>query len=98
MQQPKQDVKTPEPVTSPHLLSSQELADYLQLTEQTVRRLAKRGTIPSITVARRVRFDLKAVIHHLENTTPEREKACRDVFLSLRDTPRPAPAPTPAKL
>jgi len=48
------------------LLSSSELADYLQLTEETVRRLARRGTIPSVTVARRVRFDLAAVLKTLE--------------------------------
>jgi len=67
MHQPLQGAyKTPEPVTGPRLLSSSELADYLQLTEETVRRLARRGTIPSVTVARRVRFDLAAVLKTLE--------------------------------
>lgn len=49
------------------LISVSELADYLQLTDETVRRLARRGTIPSVTVARRVRFDLAAVLHVLEH-------------------------------
>lgn len=48
------------------MLSVAELADYLQLTDETVRRLARRGTIPSVTVARRVRFDLSAVLKTLE--------------------------------
>lgn len=55
-------------MTTDRLLSTSELAAYLQLTEETVRRLARRGTIPSVTVARRVRFDLAAVRQHLEKT------------------------------
>lgn len=61
-----QQVETSEPTTSERLLSSSELADYLQLTEETVRRLARRGTIPSVTVARRIRYDLAAVLKSLE--------------------------------
>lgn len=94
MHQPMQGAFAPEPVTPPRLLSSAELADYLQLTEKTVRRLALQGDIPSITIARRVRFDLAAVIHHLENNTPERQKACRAVYEALRDT-KAAPMPRP---
>lgn len=66
MHQPLQDAKAPEPVTEQRMLSSAELADYLQLTEETVRRLARRGTIPSVTVARRIRYDLAAVLKSLE--------------------------------
>lgn len=70
MHQPLQGAnKAPETVTEPRLLSSSELADYLQLTEETVRRLARRGTIPSVTVARRVRFDLAAVLKTLEGAS-----------------------------
>lgn len=75
MHQPMQGAKAPEPVTPPRLLSSSELADYLQLTEKTVRRLAQRGTIPSVTVARRVRFDLAAVLKTLEGAEVGQEKA-----------------------
>jgi excisionase family DNA binding protein len=66
MHQLMQGAKAPEPVTEQRMLSSAELADYLQLTEETVRRLARRGTIPSVTVARRIRFDLAAVLKSLE--------------------------------
>ena len=67
MHQPMQGAKAPEPVTPSRMLSSDELADYLQLTPETVRRLARRGDIPSVTVARRTRFDLAAVLHVLEH-------------------------------
>lgn len=67
MHQPMQGAKAPEPVTEQRMLSSAELADYLQLTEETVRRLARRGTIPSVTVARRIRYDLATVLHVLEH-------------------------------
>lgn len=67
MHQSMQGAKAPEPVTEQRMLSSAELADYLQLTEETVRRLARSGTIPSVTVARRIRYDLAAVLHVLEH-------------------------------
>lgn len=66
MHQPMQGARTPESVTPMRLLSSDELADYLQLTPETVRRLTRRGEIPSLTVARRIRYDLAAVIKTLE--------------------------------
>lgn len=65
MHQPMQGAR-PAPSAESRMLSVAELADYLQLTDETVRRLARRGTIPSVTVARRVRFDLSAVLKTLE--------------------------------
>ncbi|QJD55209.1 putative regulatory protein [Pseudomonas phage MR14] len=57
-------IGTPHP---PGLLSAVEVASYLQLTEETVRRLARQGDIPSIKAGRRVRFNLTDVLVHLEN-------------------------------
>lgn len=67
MHQPMQGARAHVPrAADSSLISVSELADYLQLTDETVRRLARRGNIPSVTVARRVRFDLAAVLKTLE--------------------------------
>lgn len=47
------------------LMSVAEVAAYLKLTEETVRRMARNGSIPSIKAARRVRFNLDDVRQHL---------------------------------
>lgn len=54
------------PQTEP-LIGVPELANHLQLTDETVRRLARSNTIPSIKVGRAVRFRLSEVISRLEN-------------------------------
>lgn len=49
------------------LLDAAELANYLLLTEETVRRLARQGDLPCIKAGRRVRFNLTDVLAYLEN-------------------------------
>lgn len=48
------------------LMSVTEVAAYLKLTEETVRRMARAGTIRCYRVSRRLRFDLDDVRQHLE--------------------------------
>lgn len=47
-------------------VSVDELADYLQLTPRTVRRLAGDGTLPSLKVGRQFRFLVSSVVEKLE--------------------------------
>lgn len=56
------DRSPPEP-----MISVNQLADHLQITDETVRRLARSGVIPSIKAGRRLRFSLAAVLNSLEN-------------------------------
>lgn len=49
-----------------HLVSARVLADHLELTEETIRELARRKTIPSIKVGHRVRFRISDVVRRLE--------------------------------
>lgn len=46
---------------TPNWITVQELADRLGCCQQTVRRMAKAGTIPAIKVGIVYRFDLAAV-------------------------------------
>ena len=55
------------------LVSARTLADHLELTEETVRVLARQGTIPSIKVGWNVRFRLSDVINSLEENKPKRK-------------------------
>lgn len=48
------------------LMSARTLADHLELTEETIRELARRKTIPSIKIGRQVRFRLSDVVRRLE--------------------------------
>ncbi len=43
------------------ILTSQEVADMLKIDEQTVVRLAQRGELPAIKIARRWRFSTAAL-------------------------------------
>ena len=43
------------------LMTLQEVADYLRVTEKTVYRLLKRGRIPAVKVGRQWRFDRKSI-------------------------------------
>jgi excisionase family DNA binding protein len=51
------------------LVSARTLADHLELTEETIRELARRKTIPSIKVGHRVRFRISDVVRRLEGET-----------------------------
>jgi excisionase family DNA binding protein len=50
-------------------LTAQQLAQILQVSESTVRRLARQGRIPSVRITPHIiRFHLKAVRHALDGT------------------------------
>lgn len=54
-------------------LSVDELADYMQLTPDTVRRLARNGTLPSLKVGRQFRFLVSSVVEKLEGDRQVKE-------------------------
>ena len=54
-------------------LSVEELADYMQLTQDTVRRLARNGTLPSLKVGRQFRFLVSSVVEKLQAKESPRE-------------------------
>jgi excisionase family DNA binding protein len=63
---------------SPHtekreeFLTARQLAAILQVSESTVRRLAREGRIPSIRLTSRLlRFHLQSVMHALDGTQPK---------------------------
>jgi excisionase family DNA binding protein len=73
-------------------LTARQLASVLQVSESTVRRLARQGTIPSIRLTPRlVRFHLTAVRHALDAASKNRarndadESAFDDGQLSFDD-------------
>jgi len=57
-------------------LTARQLAEVLQVSESTVRRLARDGRIPCVRLtARLLRFNLKAVYRALDGSdTPARQK------------------------
>jgi excisionase family DNA binding protein len=57
-------------------LTARQLAEVLQVSESTVRRLARDGRIPCVRLTPRLlRFNLKAVCRALDGTgTPSRSK------------------------
>ncbi len=55
--------------TREDFLTARQLASILQVSESTVRRLAREGRIPSVRITSRlVRFNLKAVRHALDGS------------------------------
>lgn len=57
-------------------LTARQLADILQVSESTVRRLAQKGRIPSIRITPHIiRFHLKAVRDALDGTRRSRRNA-----------------------
>lgn len=67
MHQPMQGAGAALPVAaSEKWVSVEELADYLQLTPRTVRRLAGDGTLPSVKVGRQFRFLVSSVVERLQ--------------------------------
>ena len=75
--------------TREDFLTARQLASILQVSESTVRRLAREGRIPSIRITPRLlRFNLKAVRQALDGSTkpsrrqPEPED---DLQLSFSD-------------
>jgi excisionase family DNA binding protein len=66
-------------------LTARQLASFLQVSESTVRRLAREGRIPCVRLTPRlIRFNLKAVCKSLDGTShkrhssPDTEKEERD--------------------
>ena len=57
-------------------LTAQQLAQILQVSESTVRRLARQGRIPSVRITPHIiRFHLKAVRHALDGAKHTRRTA-----------------------
>lgn len=59
-------------------LTARQLAELLQVSETTVRRLARAGSIPSVRLTPRIiRFQLKAVLQALDggSARPNRRKS-----------------------
>jgi len=57
-------------------LTARQLAAILQVSESTVRRLARQGKIPAVRITSRItRFHLRAVRAALDGTRPRRAPA-----------------------
>ena len=71
------DAHTPKDETREEFLTARQLAAVLQVSESTVRRLARAGRIPSVRLTPRlIRFNLKAVCKALDGTQrPSRRHA-----------------------
>lgn len=52
---------------SSHLLTVDELANYLQLRPETIRAMARRGELPALKVGRMWRFDPDLIAKWVEN-------------------------------
>ncbi|HST52361.1 MAG TPA: helix-turn-helix domain-containing protein [Pyrinomonadaceae bacterium] len=62
--------------TREEFLTARQLASVLQVSESTVRRLAREGRIPCVRLTPRlIRFNLKAVCKSLDGTTRARNTA-----------------------
>ena len=75
------DASTSTDGTREEFLTARQLASILQVSESTVRRLAREGRIPSIRITPRLlRFNLKAVRHALDGSarTPRRQPEPED--------------------
>ena len=63
------DAHPPKEETREEFLTARQLAAVLQVSESTVRRLAREGRIPSVRLTSRlIRFNLKAVFRALDGT------------------------------
>ena len=67
------DAHTPKDETREEFLTARQLAAVLQVSESTVRRLARAGRIPSVRLTPRlIRFNLKAVYKALDGNSRPR--------------------------
>ena len=56
-------------------LTARQLADFLQVSESTVRKLSREGRIPVVRLTPRLaRYNLQAVLRALDGDTPARQK------------------------
>jgi excisionase family DNA binding protein len=70
------DVTPPSQKSREEFLTARQLADILQVSETTVRRLAHRGRIPSVRITPHIlRFHLKAVREALDGTKRSRRNS-----------------------
>jgi excisionase family DNA binding protein len=69
------DETTPAKEQREEFLTARQLAALLQVSESTVRRLAREGRIPSIRLTPRLtRFHLASVLHALDGNTSARTR------------------------
>ena len=67
-------------------VTSRQLAEVLQVSESTVRRLARDGRIPCVRLTPRLlRFNLKAVIRALDGDSAHGRRARRQAEEDSRD-------------
>ena len=72
-------------------LTARQLAEFLQVSESTVRKLSRAGRIPVVRLTPRLaRYHLPAVLRALDGDTPTRQKraarqAANDAQLSFDD-------------
>jgi len=65
--------------TRDEFLTARQLASILQVSESTVRRLAREGRIPSVRLTPRlIRFNLKSVFKALDGSTRPRASRRND--------------------
>lgn len=70
------DATPPSTETREEFLTARQLAQVLQVSETTVRRLAQKGRIPSVRITPHIiRFHLKAVRDALDGTKRARRNA-----------------------
>ena len=82
------DAHPPNDETREEFLTARQLAAVLQVSESTVRRLARGGRIPCVRLTPRlIRFNLKAVCKALDGTSRTRN-ASRDAEEQERDDPQ----------
>jgi excisionase family DNA binding protein len=53
------------------LISTTQLADFLDVHPETVKKLAAEGAIPSLQVGRQLRFDMDAVLSALKSESQD---------------------------
>lgn len=70
---PRPSAAVPDPEPATHLLTAEQLAEFLQVTRRTVLRLAAREEIPSIRIGNRLlRFERDAVLRALTDGGTDR--------------------------
>lgn len=73
------DTHSPNDETREEFLTARQLASVLQVSESTVRRLAREGRIPCVRLTPRlIRFNLKAVCRALDGASHTRRRRAED--------------------
>jgi excisionase family DNA binding protein len=83
------DAHSPKDETREEFLTARQLAAVLQVSESTVRRLAREGRIPCVRLTPRLlRFNLKSVCKSLDATSRARHHTSRNAEGQERDDPQ----------